>query len=887
MMTIFFTWVFFAAQALVSSSLVAGTGIAQSQTPAPSVFGRGSATATTSFGSKTSRGEMQPAPRPIACHKFASRAALSKAKTSILSKVRQRVANLEQHNGLHPRILAPVLCGSLLACQAAANGKLTVISGNPFFAGLCSSVVGCGMMLTMGSVGAGCRRLAAACPSYSSSASDTEHQTQDFSAPEGRGYDADHDMESSRDEVEDSGSTVVGADAQRSEYVPSPMASQGDLAASSRPPAYTGLFGAAALRKGDDWRNGLCDLRDEPVPGTKGHLVCCPAELVVPKETDLSSGFVMGLNPIEATLAAERAASEAAEERGEKYLRASNVDIDVYRESPSPKFSEDEERGITSARPQPPAFNTRRNPWWDDSDDDCEDGNNHNRKPADNLQTTSKTSSAELFALGDSPEVKNRQRDISAQQRGLHQSLDQHEQQDGTPSRRRAIRSASMLQRKQNLSPLARGSGDSSTSGGVASPVAGLNPFCDSTEDDAGGMDIVREFVHRELKRTAEADKKAALTAATAYRSKGALAEQGPRQSDGNKGVAGASEVSLPSFASTPDLPSTNSSFHSKDGTPSKRRADTKPTKLLSLFRRLAVSCVPPQRWTQKKSLSTTPPKRYLQKRDRGLRKDSKARGVVGKCNKHRLWLLQNIIAKLLLGGPVAGSAVTLAAFAVPHTGVLSYTMSWIVGQMFMSIVVDHLGWMGIRRKINCKKLMASMLAPLGLLTASGLSTSALVEVAKRKAPYLGCAMFSGGLLPVARVSLVQLNNLLPDRMLTTGSLAYVTASGAQLAFMLLFSEPLGLESVTAKKFLGLLNTVPLVNWLGGLAGAVQFYSILLFQKKIGALRYFLLVLLGQLATSIPLDHFGLLGFEKREVTAWPIAGVFLVLLSAVFNQLL
>eukprot|EP00392_Amoebophrya_sp_AT5.2_P007292 g7306.t1 len=147
--------------------------------------------------------------------------------------------------------------------------------------------------------------------------------------------------------------------------------------------------------------------------------------------------------------------------------------------------------------------------------------------------------------------------------------------------------------------------------------------------------------------------------------------------------------------------------------------------------------------------------------------------------------------------------------------------------------------------------------------------------------------MVSGGLLPIARVSLVQLNGLMPDRMVTTGGLAYVTASGAQLAFMLLFSEPLGLQTVTGERVVELFNELPLVTWCGGFAGAIQFFSILLFQKKIGALRYFLLVLLGQLSMSMPLDGLGLLGFEAREINGWPIAGVLLVLLSAVLNQLL
>ncbi|CAD7963207.1 unnamed protein product [Amoebophrya sp. A120] len=327
------------------------------------------------------------------------------------------------------------------------------------------------------------------------------------------------------------------------------------------------------------------------------------------------------------------------------------------------------------------------------------------------------------------------------------------------------------------------------------------------------------------------------------------------------------------------------------------------------------------------------------------------------KNKRKKLWFLRRFLSRLVLGGPVAASAVALACMAVPKTGVLSYTMAWIVGQMFVSAAVDHRGSMGIKRKMTGKKCLASLLAPVGLLVAAAGQTGtrspagetdqsqleALVKVlipSNDKALYLLAAMLSGGLMPVARVSLVQLNALLPNRMLTTGGIAYVSGALAQFLFLVILSKPLGLTTASelfdglfdgnddpssdfgfastagttsatnfttstiaptaaaqlaveassfssSKSLEALLVRLPLITWCGGFVGAVQFFSILLFQKKIGALRYFLLVLLGQLSTSLPLDHYGLLGFERREVTAYPVAGVVLVLLSVLFNQAL
>ena len=63
------------------------------------------------------------------------------------------------------------------------------------------------------------------------------------------------------------------------------------------------------------------------------------------------------------------------------------------------------------------------------------------------------------------------------------------------------------------------------------------------------------------------------------------------------------------------------------------------------------------------------------------------------------------------------------------------------------------------------------------------------------------------------------------------------------------------------------------VPYKGGVFGIMCLLGPLIAQRHLGALVYILLLLLGQLGSSLPLDHIGFMGMDKREVSATKVLG--------------
>ncbi len=65
--------------------------------------------------------------------------------------------------------------------------------------------------------------------------------------------------------------------------------------------------------------------------------------------------------------------------------------------------------------------------------------------------------------------------------------------------------------------------------------------------------------------------------------------------------------------------------------------------------------------------------------------------------------------------------------------------------------------------------------------------------------------------------------------------------------------------------------------WIGGAMGATLVLSGVLVSHRLGAATFIACIILGQLAASVLLDHFGLVGYPQRSVTIPRVAGLFLL----------
>lgn len=69
--------------------------------------------------------------------------------------------------------------------------------------------------------------------------------------------------------------------------------------------------------------------------------------------------------------------------------------------------------------------------------------------------------------------------------------------------------------------------------------------------------------------------------------------------------------------------------------------------------------------------------------------------------------------------------------------------------------------------------------------------------------------------------------------------------------------------------------------WAGGVLGAAYVLASMMLGPRLGALAFFSLVILGQLASSVLVDHFGLLGFPRAPLSAGRLLGLLALMLGA------
>lgn len=97
------------------------------------------------------------------------------------------------------------------------------------------------------------------------------------------------------------------------------------------------------------------------------------------------------------------------------------------------------------------------------------------------------------------------------------------------------------------------------------------------------------------------------------------------------------------------------------------------------------------------------------------------------------------------------------------------------------------------------------------------------------------------------------------------------------LALLLLgLALRIGAPSVTK------LQTLPAWAWTGGLMGTYMVTVSLLVAPKLGATRWIALVLTGQIALSLVLDHFGLIGYAKQSFSGLRLLGITCVIIGTI-----
>jgi transporter family-2 protein len=78
---------------------------------------------------------------------------------------------------------------------------------------------------------------------------------------------------------------------------------------------------------------------------------------------------------------------------------------------------------------------------------------------------------------------------------------------------------------------------------------------------------------------------------------------------------------------------------------------------------------------------------------------------------------LLNIPAWLWLGGLLGAFSISTAIIIAPRLGAASFTIVVVCGQLIMSLILDHFGWLGFdQHPINWQRVMGATLVVLGLV---------------------------------------------------------------------------------------------------------------------------------------------------------------------------
>jgi len=75
---------------------------------------------------------------------------------------------------------------------------------------------------------------------------------------------------------------------------------------------------------------------------------------------------------------------------------------------------------------------------------------------------------------------------------------------------------------------------------------------------------------------------------------------------------------------------------------------------------------------------------------------------------------------------------------------------------------------------------------------------------------------------------------------------------------------------------------IPLTRFLGGALGAFYVITVIFIVRKIGSSNMMCLIIAGQMATVMTIDHFGLQGFAIHQITLPRLAGAVLVVAGVV-----
>ena len=234
--------------------------------------------------------------------------------------------------------------------------------------------------------------------------------------------------------------------------------------------------------------------------------------------------------------------------------------------------------------------------------------------------------------------------------------------------------------------------------------------------------------------------------------------------------------------------------------------------------------------------------------------------------------------------GIIAVVTITIAIHLFKEIGQLQALIIPMFSQLIFSLLIDHFGWFGAKViPLGTNRIIGALLLIIGVTLVVVLpklktQKTGNTSTGSRQAFWQLMAIISGCLSASITGAYAQLSNIVGNPVQAT-TVAFFVAT----MILLLFCTCLGKTQLIGKAFS---RNYPWWMWTGGLCGAVIVFGNAWLVPKVGVGVFVMALLVGQLALSMLMEHYGWLGAPRKSITWVKIIGILLMLAGVALIRL-
>lgn len=246
------------------------------------------------------------------------------------------------------------------------------------------------------------------------------------------------------------------------------------------------------------------------------------------------------------------------------------------------------------------------------------------------------------------------------------------------------------------------------------------------------------------------------------------------------------------------------------------------------------------------------------------------------------------------LGGPLGVVAMTTTVLLVPKIGAVQTAIIPLVGQILMGLLIDQFAWFGVTgAPLTLTRVAGALLMLIGVLAVVlvGQRTARRLRGATTSQPnattespdhrlwwWRGAGVIAGAMFATQAAVNGHLGQELGSS-LKASTVSFATGVVVLLVILLITRPRLQLTRPAAGRN-------PWWMWFGGVLGSLYVVGNAFLVPQIGAGATVVAVLLGMMAGSLLVDHFGLVQVQRKPVVPAQLLALVVMALGVVLVRL-